>query len=85
MAQLTIDKFGDLDTGINEIGFQGAKSAGHARQICRDYWGEVKGSVLVTFQGKTFICDGIDPKTGKPFSAEVAAELRAATDSYLVL
>lgn len=85
MATLTIDKFGDLDAGFNDIGFQGAKSAGNARQICRDYWGEVKGSVMVTYQGKTFVCDGIDPTTGKPFSAEVAAQLREAVDSYLVL
>lgn len=59
-----------LDTFVNSIELQ----------PCRDYevlthathmWGGPSGSLIMFYEGELWICDGIDPTTGKQISQQL--------------
>lgn len=85
MTALKIDKNGYLDTNVNGISFLRVYSRNEAIQACKIYWNETRGSVFAKFNGRMYVCDGIDPSSGKPFCEEVEEELRKAFDYYEVL
>ena len=74
----------NLETEINDISLVHVKGIGEAEEVANLTWGGLKGNLIIG-QGKhLYICDGIDPTTGKPISDEIIDQL-AKTYDYVAV
>lgn len=74
----------NLETEINDISLIHVKGIGEAEEVANLTWGGLKGNLIIG-QGKDlYICDGIDPTTGKPISQEILDQFKLQYDLVMV-
>lgn len=74
----------NLETGINDISLVAVKNLNDATDTANFMWGGVKGNVIIGHGKDLFICDGIDPTTGKPISQNIIDQLNNTYDFVAV-
>lgn len=70
-----------LELGTNGITFVACTPA-TVVDVC---WGRINGSVLVGLYDRLWVCDGIDPTTGKPFTQRILDRIRDSSSFMAVL
>ena len=70
----------NLETEINDISLVHVKHLEDAKETAELMWGGLKGNLIIGHGQDLYICDGIDPTTGKPISDEILATLSATYD-----
>jgi len=78
MAQVTTDRDG-MEFNGEAVEFTlgiGGKTIEDAKEFCEDMWGGAqKGDIAVLHEGIYYVCDGVDPNAGKPFTDAQVGEI----------
>lgn len=74
----------NLETEINDISLVHVKGIGEAEEVANLTWGGLKGNLIIGHGKDLYICDGIDPTTGKPISQEILDQFKLQYDLVLI-
>lgn len=87
MAQVTTNRDGMDFTG-DEVTFTlgvAGKTMEDVKEFADLMWGgPQKGDIAVLYNGTYYVCDGVDPDTGEPFTDQQVAEIERAFEDGAV-
>lgn len=74
-----------LATGINEIDMPLVDRIKDMVDDAEFSYGGSSSCLLACYNGQLFICDGVDPTTGKPITDEILDQIRAEVNWAIVI